>query len=527
METTNIKPSKYYLYARKSSEAEERQVMSIEAQLFELEQFAKREGIKITERFVESKSAKTPGRTEFNKMLEKLYASKEPVGIIAWHPDRLARNSVDGGQIVYLIDIQKVGALKFPTFWFEPTPQGMFMLQVAFGQSKYYSDNLSENVKRGIRQKLRRGEWIGKAPIGYLNNPKTRNIDLDPVKSKIIKKMFEEFAKGNESVESITHRLEFFGIVNQKGEVHYKSMVYFMLTNPIYTGVIKTKGELHEGTFEPLISNELFEAVQKRLKQNSRPRKSKHKHDFAFTELLKCGECGCGITAQYGKGNGGTYRYYRCTKKKQKCSQGYLREDLLAEQIKTQLQEISLPDSWSPVVFAQMATWEDEERKNLQVYAQKVEITLAEIQMKLDKLVGGFLDGIIDRAIYLQKKEEYIKAKIDWEQKQKEIGKRGCFWLEPMQEWLETAVHAGKLAVTNDFSQIKSFVEKNGSNRLLKEKKVGVEWSNPFGILLKYKALGALEESKNKKGLVRINPTSPIAYPESGSNRQDREVIGV
>ncbi|RLC63492.1 MAG: hypothetical protein DRI80_03810, partial [Chloroflexota bacterium] len=96
--------------------------------------------------------------------------------------------------MIYLIDQQKIASLRFPTFWFEPTPQGLFMLQVAFGQSKYYSDNLSENVKRGIRQKLRRGEWPGLAPIGYINNPKTRNIEPDPVKARIIRKAFEEFA---------------------------------------------------------------------------------------------------------------------------------------------------------------------------------------------------------------------------------------------------------------------------------------------------------------------------------------------
>ena len=170
---------KYYLYARKSTEDEERQVMSIEAQLSELEELAKREKIQIAKRFIESRSAKAPGRPAFNRMVEKIYASNEPVGILAWHPDRLARNSVDGGQVIYLIDIQKIAALRFPTFWFEPTPQGLFMLQVAFGQSKYYSDNLSENVKRGMRQKLRRGEWLNFAPVGYVNNPKTRNIEPD------------------------------------------------------------------------------------------------------------------------------------------------------------------------------------------------------------------------------------------------------------------------------------------------------------------------------------------------------------
>src|ERR1039458_5001439 len=160
--------TKFFLYARKSSEAEEKQAMSIEAQLHELTELANRENLTIVETFIESKSAKTPGSKEFARMIEKIHASKEAVGILAWHPDRLARNSIDGGQIIYLVDTAKIAALRFPTFWFEPTPQGLFMLQVAFGQSKYYSDNLSENIKRGIRQKLRRGEWPTKGPLGYI-----------------------------------------------------------------------------------------------------------------------------------------------------------------------------------------------------------------------------------------------------------------------------------------------------------------------------------------------------------------------
>jgi len=112
---------KYFLYARKSTEDEERQVMSIEAQLVELAEYAKRENLEVIEKFVESKSAKRPGREVFNAMIERIKQSKEPVGLLAWHPDRLARNSVDGGQIIYLIDIGKIASLRFPTFWFEPT----------------------------------------------------------------------------------------------------------------------------------------------------------------------------------------------------------------------------------------------------------------------------------------------------------------------------------------------------------------------------------------------------------------------
>ena len=150
--------------------------MSIEAQLFELREYASRERIEIVKVFTEAKSAKKPWRDQFAKMIEYIETSNEPLGILAWHPDRLARNSVDGGKIIYLVDINKIASLRFPQFWFEPTPQGKFMLQVAFGQSKYFSDNLVENVKRGIRQKIRRGEWLTLAPFGYVNNYKTKNI---------------------------------------------------------------------------------------------------------------------------------------------------------------------------------------------------------------------------------------------------------------------------------------------------------------------------------------------------------------
>src|SRR3989344_5172455 len=171
METTQTK-TKCVLYARKSTEEDDQQIMSIEAQLFELREYAQRERIEIVKVFTEAKSAKKPGRDQF-------------------------------GKIIYLVDINRIASLRFPQFWFEPTPQGKFMLQVAFGQSKYFSDNLVENVKRGIRQKIRRGEWLTLAPFGYVNNLKTKNIEPDKVKSRIIKRAFEEYATGTYTLKSL------------------------------------------------------------------------------------------------------------------------------------------------------------------------------------------------------------------------------------------------------------------------------------------------------------------------------------
>ena len=145
--------NQFFLYARKSTDVEDKQVLSIEAQLTELRNYAKLEGLSIVEEIVEKQSAKSPGRPLFNDMVTRIERG-EANGIVSWNPDRLARNSVDGGKIIYLLDTGRISTLKFPTFWFESTPQGKFMLNIAFGQSKYYVDSLAENTKRGLRQKV-------------------------------------------------------------------------------------------------------------------------------------------------------------------------------------------------------------------------------------------------------------------------------------------------------------------------------------------------------------------------------------
>ena len=479
---------KYFLYARKSTEDEERQIMSIEAQLAELAEYAKRENITISEQFIESKSAKKPGREIFNRMMSKVHDSKEPIGLIAWHPDRLARNSVDGGQIIYSIDIGKITSLRFPTFWFEPTPQGLFMLQVAFGQSKYYSDNLSENVKRGIRQKLRRGEWPSRAPFGYINNPKTRNIEPDPFKSKLVKIAFEEFATGNHTYESLGKRLEFLGVVGKFGRPLCKVLLHRMLINKVYLGIIEHKGEDYEGNFEPIVSRAAFTAVQEVLSNGRRVRVKKKKHGFPFLGLLKCGECGGAITAQLAKGNGGIYTYYRCTKKLGKCGQKYLGEKKLVNQLTERLEKVALSDDWKEKMLSKVEIWKKENTDLNHDFAQNLETKIKEAELKLDKLVNAYLDGTIEKDIYLAKKNELVQTKTDLLEKKSDFGRKGNNWLEPLRKWIIDANYAKKLALSKDFMEIKSFTEKIGTNRRLLNREVVWEWREEWKILADFNA---------------------------------------
>ncbi|MFH1820467.1 MAG: recombinase family protein, partial [Candidatus Nealsonbacteria bacterium] len=320
-------------YARKSIENEDRQILSIESQLAELREFATKEKLEIVTSLCETKTAKEPGRTKFAEMLSLIEKGKAE-GILSWHPDRLARNSVDGGKIIHFVDRGLIKSLKFPTFWFEPTPQGLFMLNIAFGQSKYFVDNLRENVKRGMRQKVRNGVWPVRAPDGYLNNPITRMIDVDPEKGPKIRKLFEIYVTGEYNLKSLANWCKENKLKGNMNKEMAISHVQKILQNIFYIGLMKYKGEIFEGKHIPLISKELFDKVQQVLKERGRPQKTKG-HNFVFRGLMKC-PCGASITAEMKiKKSGKEYIYYRCTKKKGPCQEKhFLREEALVEQIK-------------------------------------------------------------------------------------------------------------------------------------------------------------------------------------------------
>jgi len=484
--------TKYFIYARKSTEDEERQVKSIEDQLKELKEFSKREKLQVAQTFIENKSAKKPGRPVFNEMIQKLYKSDEPIGLLAWHPDRLARNSVDGGHIIYLIDIKKVTSLKFPTFWFEPTPQGLFMLQVSFGQSKYYSDNLSENVSRGLRQKVKRGEWPSIAPFGYINNPKTRNIEPYPLKAKLIKTAFEEFATGNYSLESLRNYLYFLGLTTKKGTVLAKSVVRIILSNPIYLGLIRFNGELYEGKFKPIIEKELWDKVQVELKRRSRPRNRKDGHYFPFTGLLKCGECGCMITAQYAKQR--KFIYYRCTKKNKtrKCNQPYISDISMLRQLKDFLNRIAIPSEWAEIMLSELDRIKNEDVKGRKGQTHYFKNQIREIDKRLNKLINAYLDSTINKKVFVQKKEELLIEKVGVQEKMNRIAKKGDAWVGCVRDFIENAFYAGRLAVSDNLPEIKQFIKNAGENRHILDRKVINIPKPPFDIVVKYRS----EQSK-------------------------------
>ena len=456
---------KYILYARKSTEDDDRQVLSIEAQLVELQEYAAKEKLEIVASFEEAKTAKEPGRIKFAEMLSLIERGKAD-GIISWHPDRLARNSVDGGKIIHFVDRGLIKSLKFPTFWFEATPQGLFMLNIAFGQSKYFVDNLRENVKRGLRQKIRNGVWPGWAPVGYINNPKTRRIDVDSEKAPKVRKLFEMYATGNYTLHSLANWCREHNLRGNLGKEIALSNVQSVLQNIFYIGLMKYRGEIFEGKHEPLISKKLFDSCQEVMSKRGKFHHVR-KNDFAFLGLMKCGSCGCSITAEKQKG----HHYYRCTRKKGLCQEKhYLREEALTEQITSYLQKVSLSSQDTEKVLAALDSEQDKARQDAQAEVSVLKEQLAQVETKLQKLLDIYLADALSTEEYAAKKQNLVSEKLALSEKITDFEQKGLSWLEPAREFVKSLNQATNLLFSPNPSQMTTFLKNIGSNHILRNR---------------------------------------------------------
>ena len=504
---------KYIAYCRKSTDEKEKQILSIDQQIYELKQFAQRENLDIVEFLMEAQTAKIPGRKVFSNLVnlvEKGFAQ----GIVAWHPDRLARNTIDGGKLIYLLDEGKLQSLKFPTFWFENTPQGRFMLNIAFGQAKYYVDNLSENVKRGLHFKARRGEWPGFAPFGYINDRNSRSLKVVPEQAKLVRTVFERFSKNEfASMREVRNYLFRHGVKRKDGRPLHYNQIRDMLTRNLYYGVFIYAGETYEGKHEPIITKKLFDQVQEVMakKYNSKPQK----HEFDFTGFIKCKNCDSFITAEshkkfYKKTNReATYVYYRCVKKRGVCDQPYVTESDVESQLRELVASVALSEVWAKKMFELLAKDEVEEKAKLKFELARLTTSLEAVEKKLDKLLESYLEEIVDTEGYQTKKNQLLQQKFILKEKIKEIKTKGSNWLEPMREFIVLAADAAKIVRRkNNCDELSVIAKKVGSNFLLMNKRI------EFCPIPPHNALAA------RPFAARAYPSDLLVCPRKDSNLQ-------
>ncbi len=432
--------------------------------------------------------------------------------------DRLARNSVDGGRIIYLVDTGKIQSLKFVTHWFEPTPQGKFMLNIAFGQSKYYVDSLAENTKRGLYQKVKRGEYPSLAPVGYINNPRTKLVDVEPEKAKIVNEAFERYAEGNMRLEDVASFLFKKGIKTKAtqrwqsdgGKPMKRDQASYLLSNPFYYGNFRYGGELYEGKHQPIVTKKTFDKVQEVLRDKAKPRKNPKNDPQPFCGLLRCGYCDMGITGEqktkYQKnGNVHHYTYYRCTKKSKamKCYEPPVRGEMIDRQISNLLGQFSLKEDWTKKLLAMLDTDRLEAVQSSAAFSQAAKEKIKRITAKLQILLDSYLDQTIERETYLKKKSQLLSEKKTLEEKIADVEKTQTGWLEPAEEWIKEAENLPNIANGEDLFLKKVAAKKIfGSNLILLNRKIRLKPQNVPQI--QWAALAAAHSQVGKMETSRI-----------------------
>ncbi|MBT4209969.1 MAG: recombinase family protein [Candidatus Komeilibacteria bacterium] len=340
-QVTDVK-IKYCLYARKSTESDEKQALSIDSQVKEMLAIAERDELEIIDIRREAHSAKDSGqRPVFKEILEDIRRGRYN-GIITWAPDRLSRNAGDLGSLVDLMDQKLLIEIRTYGQQFKNSPNEKFLLMILCSQAKLENDNKSINVRRGLKARVEMGLWPAPAPTGYL---KDKNMDhkceaiIDPDRAPIIKQIFEKVAYEKWSGRKVYHWLKFdlnFKTVGNKNLT--LGNLYVLFKNTFYYGVFeypKRSGNWYTGKHEPIITKELFDATQEQMQKHIVKVNNK---EFAFTRLMKCGLCGSGITAEQKikkqkNGNVHRYIYYSCAKTRDRfCKCGYINELDLVKQ---------------------------------------------------------------------------------------------------------------------------------------------------------------------------------------------------
>ena len=486
---------KYFMYARKSSESEDRQMASIESQIDELKKLAKENDLDVVEIISEAQSAKEPGRPQFNKMIARLNKG-EAQGIVCWKLNRLARNPIDGGQVSWLLQqnvikhIQTYGRSYYPS-------DNVLMMAVELGMANQFVKDLSVDTKRGMRAKAERGWCPGPAPVGYLHNPIKKQGEKemlsDDKRFNIVRDCWTMMLTGAHTVPQVWDvAANRWGLTGRMGKKFNLSSMYLVFSNTFYYGEFEYplgSGIWHHGKNEPMITRTEYERVQDIM--GGRAHSRIKTHDISMRGPIRCGECGAMITAEekvkvQKNGNRHEYTYYRCTKKKDRnCSQKPIKEEELQRQVMELLAEIEIPQEfyeWAMDVLRESN--EAESAGRLKIMDSK--------RAEYDKCVK-IIDALIDmRARGELTEEEFTgrKASLMTEKQHlqgllNDADKGVDDWLDVADKYFSFAVNARRKFENGTSGEIRELLTLLGLNLSIKDGKLSVSLAEPLVVIKK------------------------------------------
>ncbi|NLA43348.1 recombinase family protein [Candidatus Saccharibacteria bacterium] len=462
------------------------QADALPGQIYRLKAYAAKKGYDY-ELYEINESAWSGKRSYFKQVINKVLETideKSRTVIVFDKIDRYTRNS-SNTEVNLLNTLCRSGniELHFPSDNLflnkDSSAQEHFMLNMGTSTAQYYSDSISDNVKRRNQQKLRDGEWTGKAPIGYINTTKPNGqkwVELDPSTDYIVREAFDMYATGLASYRSIAKRWrEKYGLATT-----HSSRIEQILQNPFYYGEMRVKGKIYAHHYTPLLSRRLYQQAQEQrtgYKVQGRPGGYL---PFPYRGLITCSTCGCRITFERKKGK---YVYGHCTFKRGKHDSKYVNQDKITEQINKILLQIQIPDNVYKEVSKVLQETSEKNSHTLKQRITTLESEIKKYQTRKERVYEDYLDGKIPEDLYQRKFQEYDSlAKIKQEDlKRFELSDNDHYL--SVSHLLKLARDIQKLFLKADIDQKRLLINTIGSNFSLDGDLLRWKYKKPFDLM--------------------------------------------
>ncbi len=482
---------KTVIYARVSSRDQEIEGFSIPAQLKIMHEYASKNHLTIAQEFTDVETAKKAGRTQFTKMLTFLEQNPTVKHILVEKTDRLLRNIADYALIDRLIEYSdtKIHLVKENVILSKDSRSNeKFIFGIKALMAKNYVDNLSEEVRKGMIEKASQGTFPSNAPFGYVNAREgdKKTIAIDPKAAPFIKRMFELYATGSHSLKTLRKKILDEGLVYRSGKHFYVSTLETILKNEFYTGMFMWRGKRYENaSHEPIISKALYHQVQDMLRH---PKKDKSKKGlFTYTNLIRCGVCGCKLTAELKKGK---YIYYHCTGQKGYCMQSYLRQETIDEHFEQLLASIQIDEATQMMVLKGLRESMQDKIEYHNNLASQLEQQIKVIQRRIDQAYLDKLDGKISEDFWQERTRKWSSEKDDLYIKLLALQKADLHYLENASLAIELSNKASSMFKGQSSEQKKRLLNLLIGNCTYKDEKIDAELKPIFYSIFKLSKSG-------------------------------------
>ena len=482
---------KAIILARVSTQEQKEAGNSLPAQVFRLKDYTERTpNLELDKEFTFDESAYKEGRQKFDDVINYLEQQKELVSLCCDKVYRLARDFLVGLPKIEKLRREGKIELHFPgdnLVLTENSPAtDLFHFNIAVSLAQYYSNAISDNTKRAMEEKIRKGEWIGQAPVGYLNlldDKEKRTLILDCDREHLVHKSFKLYATGTHSVKTIQKEMKKLGLRHHRSEkVLSNSSIHKMLKNPFYYGVMRVKGQEYPHIYEPIITKHLFDKCQEVMASYKKSSAKKAAKPFSLKGILTCAQCGCTITAELKKGR---YTYYSCTNGKGTCKRIYVREEELLEHVYKLLKGLRLPDDAISYLKIELKRTEDSEQLFHKNNMKALKTQYDRIETRVSKMYDDKLDGGITTEMYDKKLKEYKSEQKELLDEMQKHNYADESFYSAASTLLDVASRAYEIFDSSEPLEKQTLLGFLLQNSLLDGKKLTLKLKEPFNLLQK------------------------------------------